>query len=42
MAQYWPWSDHTPQVQTFTFGDGGSLENFSVNAPLLYAASSAS
>ncbi|MCB1020095.1 MAG: patatin-like phospholipase family protein [Acidobacteria bacterium] len=34
VAQYWPWSDHSPEAQTFTFGDGGSLENFGV-IPLL-------
>ncbi len=34
IAKYWPWSDASPQAQSFTFGDGGSLENFGV-IPLL-------
>lgn len=34
IARYWPWSDSAPEAQTFTFGDGGSLENFGV-IPLL-------
>ena len=34
IAQYWPWTDASPEARTFTFGDGGSLENFGV-IPLL-------
>ena len=34
IAQYWPWSDSAPEAQPFTFGDGGSIENFGV-IPLL-------
>jgi hypothetical protein len=36
IAQYWPWTDSSPEAQTFTFGDGGSLENFGVIPLLLH------
>jgi hypothetical protein len=35
IAQYWPFTETTPGAQVFTFGDGGSLENFGVISLLL-------